>query len=143
LKAIRFSEEQYQGLLKRNAKALSAWAPAPKTHKFHAEKTDGYDSKSEARRADELRLLEKNGAIANLKEQVPFVLIDEQRDASGALLERASTLIVDFCYEQDGELVCEDVKGMRAGTAYAIFVLKRKLLLLRHGIRIRETGRRR
>lgn len=52
--------------------------------KYNSKKTvvDGqkFDSKKEARRYQELLLLEKAGAIKNLSRQVKFVLIPSQRD---------------------------------------------------------------
>ena len=50
MKALRLTEEQYAAVLKHNAKAFSDWSPTPKANKFGAEKTEGYDSKLEARR---------------------------------------------------------------------------------------------
>jgi hypothetical protein len=32
------------------------------------------------------------------------------------------------------------VKGYRKGAAYELYVLKRKLLLARYGLRVRESG---
>lgn len=48
----------------------------------------------------------------------------------------------DFVYTQDGETVVEDVKGYRdpASAGYAKYVIKRKLMLYRYGIRVREVG---
>lgn len=43
--------------------------------KYHNAKTKGYDSGREARRAQELRLMEKAGEIRDLREQVAFELI--------------------------------------------------------------------
>lgn len=43
--------------------------------KYHNVKTRGYDSAREARRAGELRLLERAGEIRDLREQVRFELI--------------------------------------------------------------------
>lgn len=48
-----------------------------KTSKYHAVKTNGYDSAREAERARQLHLLQKAGAISDLREQVPFELIPE------------------------------------------------------------------
>lgn len=108
--------------------------------KYHARKTvvDGieFDSRKEAKRWQELRLLEKAGAISELKRQVKFELIPAQKDpVTGKVIERACTYIADFCYVEDGETVTEDTKGFRT-EAYRI---KRKLMLQKYGIRIRET----
>lgn len=108
--------------------------------KYHAKKTvvDGieFDSRKEAKRWQELRMLEKAGAISDLKRQVKYELIPAQKDpATGKVIERACTYIADFCYVEDGETVTEDTKGFRTD-AYRI---KRKLMLQKYGIRIRET----
>jgi hypothetical protein len=105
--------------------------------KYRNVKTNGYASKREAKRAEELKLLEKSGAIRDLREQVPFVLIPKQEG------ERECKYIADFCYYEhqvgdgwEGDvLVVEDAKGYRD----PVYRIKRKLMLKVHGIRIREV----
>ncbi len=58
--------------------------------KYGNRRTNGYASKREASRAQELRLLEKAGKIHNLREQVPFELIPKQDG------ERARKYVADF-----------------------------------------------
>jgi hypothetical protein len=109
-----------------------------------------FDSKKEYRRWRELGLLERAGEITNLRRQVEYILIPEQRGQSaekytrgpkkglckpGELLERKVTYIADFVYEKAGETVVEDCKGMRTKE----YIIKRKLMLYQHGIRIVET----
>ena len=54
----------------------------------------------------------------------------------GRLLEREISYRADFQYiDKDGNLVVEDVKGMRTKE----YVLKRKMMLYFHGIRITEV----
>jgi hypothetical protein len=99
--------------------------------KYGNKKTDGYDSKREATRAAELKLLEKIGVITNLQEQVRYEVIPKQEG------ERAAHYIADFVYMQpSGTLVAEDVKGFRTPD----YILKRKLMKLVHGITIREVA---
>ena len=121
-----------------------------KKNKYHAQKitVDGqkFDSKAEFRRWQELKFLEASGAICNLQRQVEYVLIREQREPvegkkGGRVVERKCSYIADFAYEKDGELVVEDVKGCRRGAAYDLFVVKRKLMLERYGIKIREVNK--
>lgn len=88
-----------------------------------------FDSQKEAARWQELRLLERGGLITDLRLQVPFELIPKQPG------ERAVNYIADFVYTENGETVVEDAKGVRTQA----YVLKRKLMLERHGIRIREV----
>lgn len=99
-----------------------------------------YDSKKEYRRHAELLLLEKSGAISDLKRQVRFELIPSQHDRSSKkVIERPLTYVADFVYTENGKTVVEDVKGFKRSTAYAVFAIKRKLMLYVHGIRVREV----
>lgn len=113
-----------------------------------------FDSKAEFIRWCELRILERAGKITDLQRQVKFELIPAQREEStevykagpqkglpkpGPVLEKACTYVADFTYYQDGEYIAEDVKGCKKGAAYDLFVIKRKLMLLVHKIRIKET----
>ena len=103
-----------------------------------------FDSKKEYRRYCELKLLERAGVISDLELQKPFMLIPAQYEgkadkpgkASKTLLERAVTYKADFVYTQDGKTVVEDVKG---GVRTKEYILKRKLMLYLHGIRIKEV----
>lgn len=152
-----------QKLREADVKKIVQTEQKKKENKLHAQKTDGYDSKKEAKRADELRWMEQTGAIKNLQEQKKFVLIPaiyrtesgklvkdyeskpkrELEDKYGKLelLEREAAYVADFVYEQDGETVVEDVKGYRnpSSAPYRVFVLKRKLMLQEWGIRVREV----
>lgn len=95
-----------------------------------------YDSKKEMRRHQELLLMEQAGEIKDLQTQVKFELIPAQR-VDGKVVERAVTYIADFVYTKDGHVIVEDTKNpyLRKEPRY---VIKRKLLLWVHGIRIRE-----
>ena len=96
-----------------------------------------FDSMKEAARYQELKLLERCGEIRELKRQVAFVVIPAQYDESGKLLEREVKYIADFTYIEKGSLVrtVEDVKGLKTD----VYKLKRKLMLYRNGIRIKEV----
>lgn len=115
-----------------------------------------FDSRKEANRFQELRMLERAGKIKALERQVKYVLIPTQREASfevyksgpnkgrrktGKVIEHECNYVADFVYTQDGETVVEDVKGYRdpSSAAYAKFVIKRKLMLERYGIRVKEV----
>lgn len=74
------------------------------------------------------------GVISDLKMQVPFELIPSQK-RDGKTVERPVKYIADFVYTQDGETIVEDAKGMRTKE----YIIKRKLMLMRYGIRIREV----
>lgn len=107
--------------------------------KYNARKIiiDGlqFDSRKEANRYAELSLLEKAGKISGLKTQVKFELIPKQDG------ERACNYIADFVYTdaETGKKIVEDVKGYRKGQAYAVFTIKRKLMLWVHGIKVKEV----
>lgn len=106
--------------------------------KYHSRKVtvDGvtFDSRKEARRYSELLLLERAGAIQNLQRQVKYELIPSQR-IDGKVVERPCSYKADFVYEKNGEKVVEDVKGMRTKE----YIIKRKLMLKEHSIRIKEV----
>ena len=108
--------------------------------KYNAQKTtvDGitYDSRKEAQRAQELRLMLKAGIISNLREQVPYELIPAQKNEYGKVAERAVIYKADFVYDDEkGKTVVEDTKGARTKE----YIIKRKLMLYEYGIRIREV----
>lgn len=135
---------------------MTVWRNVPGTSsKYHSEKVrtpegDVFDSRKEYRRFTELFLLQKAGEIRGLQRQVPFLLVPDHREPDttgprggkkpGRILERKVEYFADFVYEEhkpDGtwERVVEDCKGMRT----ADYIIKRKLMLHVHGIRLRET----
>ena len=123
--------------------------------KYHSQKVktpDGeiFDSRKEYRRFSDLILLQKAGEIRGLQRQIPFLLVPEHREPDttgprggvkpGRILERKVEYFADFVYEErqpDGtwKQVVEDCKGMRT----ADYIIKRKLMLHVHGIRLKET----
>lgn len=118
-------------------------------NKYHSEKitVDGetFDSKKEFRRWQELQLLEKAGQITDLRRQVLFELVPASREKPtigprggvrpGKVIEKPVNYIADFVYYKGGERIVEDTKGVRT----ADYIIKRKLMLYMHGIRISET----
>lgn len=96
-----------------------------------------FDSRKEANRWDELFLLQRGRIIKDLERQVKFELIPAQKDENGKMIERAVTYIADFVYTDlnTGERIVEDTKGMRTKE----YILKRKMMLYFHGIRIKEV----
>lgn len=117
--------------------------------KYHNRKIcvngERFDSVKEFDRWKELLLLEEHGGITDLRRQVKFTLIPAQREGEtitargiqrpGKVIERECFYVADFVYEQDGQTVVEDVKGMKTDT----YLLKRKMLLYFYGIRIKES----
>lgn len=97
-----------------------------------------FDSVHEFSRWQELKLMQKAGEIYDLQRQVPFVLIPTQKDElTGKVLERECKYIADFVYRscKNGRIVVEDAKGAKT----EVYKLKKKIMLYRHGIRIREV----
>lgn len=105
-------------------------------NKYGAVRTGGHGSKKEHNRACTLQLMQRAGMISELREQVPFELIPAATDSAGHTIERACRYVADFVYRlPSGELVVEDAKGVRTD----VYRIKRKLMLWRYGILIKET----
>ena len=90
-----------------------------------------HDSRKEANRWCELKLLERAGKISGLQRQVKFELIPKQDG------ERAVVYVADFMYTEDNKFVVEDVKS-EATKKKESYIIKRKLMLYVHGIKIKE-----
>ena len=117
--------------------------------KYHSKKVirDGitFDSVKEYKRYCDLLLLERAGSISDLKRQVEYVLIPAQREPDtvgvrggiikGKVIEQKCSYVADFVYTENGKTVVEDTKGFRTKD----YILKRKMMLYFHGIRIREV----
>lgn len=121
-------------------------------NKLNAKKTDGYASKHEARRAWELKMLQRAGKISNLREQVKYVLVPaiwkeiprmgkrgQALKPKRVCVQRELSYIADFCYIKDGQEIVEDAKGYRGGATYRIFVNKKKLMRQIYGIEVKEV----
>lgn len=118
--------------------------------KYHNEKVivDGiaFASRKESRRYEELKLLQRAGKISSLELQKKYELIPAQYEADikgirsgikkGKLIERSVNYIADFVYtdNETGKIVVEDTKGVRTPE----FIIKRKLMLYRYNIRVKE-----
>lgn len=77
-----------------------------------------------------MKLMERAGEIIDLKRQVKYELIPAQEG------ERACNYIADFVYkDKKGNIIAEDAKGCRTKE----YIIKRKMMLWRYGIRIAEV----
>lgn len=123
--------------------SVATYRDAPKLRgqrKYANEPTtlDGirFDSKAEARRWGDLRLLERAGQVADVRRQVRYVLVPKTARPSGGF-ERETAYIADFVYvdAKSGRTVIEDVKG----AVTPEYRLKRKLMLWVHGLEVLET----
>ena len=107
-----------------------------------------FDSRKEARRYQELLLLQRAGVIRDLKMQVKYVLIPAQYEVyerygkngqrlkdGEKLIEKECAYFADFVYEENGNTVVEDTKGVKTKD----YIIKRKLMLYIHGIRVKEV----
>ena len=123
--------------------ALSA--PAKK-NKYGAKRVGEHASKKEHNRANQLKLWQRAGLISNLREQVPFELIPAQYGECGTdlkgkpvrvCIEKSCKYIADFVYtdNETGQTIVEDTKGVCTKE----YIIKRKLMLYLHGIRIKEV----
>lgn len=111
-----------------------------------------HDSQAEAMRWSQLCLMNRAGSIKDLRRQVDYELLPAQRERStevyragprkgepkpGKVIEKRVVYRADFVYTDTttGETVVEDVKGMKTKD----YIIKRKLMLYFHGIRIVEV----
>jgi len=146
MSAIRMSAEDYERLQSRFKPGVVPVAKkaerkaGQRRNKYGAERTvvDGieFDSKAEAKRYLQLKAMERAGEISGLEIQVRFELIPAQ-EIDGRK-ERPVFYVADFRYTtKAGEVVVEDTKS--APTKTKEYVLKRKLMMQRYGIVIREV----
>lgn len=94
----------------------------------------GFDSKREARRYDELSMLQSVGKISGLRRQVRFPM-----DMNG---QRICTYIADFTYYDlvEQKDVVEDSKNSYLAKHDRTFSLKRKLMKALYNIEIKVTA---
>ena len=125
--------------------------------KYHSRKVirDGetFDSIKEYRRFCELSLLVRAGAITELKRQVEFELLPAQFEdiPTGEIyrqgerkgqpkykrvcVEKSVKYVADFVYKENGKYIVEDTKGFKTKD----YILKRKMMLYFHNIKIKEV----
>lgn len=134
---LRWTEEQLAAAVKAGRKGnvgprtqaeRKADLPPPKYRNRKTETEHGkFDSAKEAQRYAELVLLERAGAIAKLRRQVPFALV-----VAGVYIGK---YVADMVYKEGEKLVVEDVKGFKT----EVYRLKRLLMLACHSIEVKET----
>lgn len=94
-----------------------------------------FDSRAESRRYQELKLLLLAGEISDLRVHPRYLLDDKFTDASG-VKHRAIYYEGDFEYTENGQTICEDVKGKNRRTdmfvTTAVFRLKAKMFAGRY-----------
>ena len=96
-----------------------------------------FDSMAEADRYKILRVMEKTGKISGLECHPRWEIIPQQQ-VDGHRNFHAAHYTADFkYYDQDGQLVVEDVKSEYTRQAED-YRLRRKLMYLMHGIYVEE-----
>ena len=118
-------------------------------NKYHNQKSGGFDSRKEERRFMELLMMQRAGHISELQTQVKYELIPSQYESyerygkdgkrlkdGQKLIERGVSYVADFVYKDStGKTVVEDTKGVKTKD----YIIKRKLMLYIHGIKIKEV----
>lgn len=107
-----------------------------------------FDSRQEARRYRELALLQRAGEISELELQKEFELVPAQYETfprygkkgqrikdGKRCIEKPVKYKADFVYKENGLYIVEDAKGVRTKE----YIIKRKLMLYVHGIKIKEV----
>lgn len=89
-----------------------------------------FDSTKEAKRWQELKLLERGGVISELERQIKFPF-----KINGELI---CTYICDFSYVENGRHIIEDVKSSYTAKL-PVYRIKKKLLKAIYGLEIIET----
>lgn len=120
---INWSEEEFKKYVKTNSSSNKK-----RKSKYRAEKMelDGilFDSKKEAERYSELKMLERANLITNLELQPKF-LLQEKFEYNGKVIRKIE-YIADFKYiDEKGNTVVEDVKGLKTD----VYNIKKKLFL--------------
>lgn len=111
--------EQYREILKKQSNTRGNELTTDDGHTF--------DSKAEAKRYGELKLMVQAGAISDLVIHPVYELQTAFRDATGSR-HRSIRYEGDFGYTEAGRAVVEDVKGHRT----EVFKLKEKLFRFRY-----------
>lgn len=126
-------ERNYEKRMNQETISLVDYHRLTKPHKYGSKKTevDGvwFDSKKEADRYRQLKVLERCAHIKNLNLQPAFPLIVNET--------LISTYVADFSYfdMRTKEATVEDTKGLKT----PVYRLKKKLFEALYGRRILET----
>lgn len=101
-----------------------------------------FDSKLEAKRYGELKLLQRAKQIKDLKWQVPYQLyalgFSDGFPYGAGIAEYVADFVYDEVRGKEWVKVVEDVKSKATKTP--LYRLKKKMMLANYGIEIRETS---
>lgn len=94
-----------------------------------------FDSMHEARRWQQLKLLERAGKISLLERQVPYELAPSVKLVNEKRARPAIRCVIDFRYfsAEEARIVIEDAKGLETPVSR----IKRHLMKSVHGIDVR------
>lgn len=143
------TEDDINEIISKNTKVLTGKIRNKPVHatkimnnqiksKYGAKKTEEngivFDSKKEAKRYQQLKLLERGGLIHDLELQVEFELQPSFEIAGEKRLP--IKYIADFVYsDNSGNMIVEDVKGMKTD----VYKLKKKLFEYKYSTKIKEV----
>ena len=137
------------GLRKRFTTRASAQAFCDENNLDFKDCAEIFDSQKELDRWEMLQIMEQRGEISELQRQVPYVLIPSQyikvwktvrkkEVLKDKRVEAPITYKADFQYRlPGGKLIVEDVKSA-VTRRLPEYVMKRKLMLWIHGIKLTE-----
>ena len=92
-----------------------------------------FDSKKEAKRYGELRLLERAKKIKKLELQPKFEIVPKVKHGDFRAMS-ARHYIADFMYEDlNGDIIVEDVKGYKTD----MYRLKKQIFLSKYGDKVK------
>ena len=129
---IRATTQQIEDLIAMSNANANQPLPVRKVakSKYRAVPVDvngkNFDSKAEAERYAVLEIMQRTGAIRDLRQHPVYKIV-----VNDVLICKYEG---DSVYVENGELVVEDVKGMKT----PVYRLKKKLMLAVWGIKIRE-----
>ena len=96
-----------------------------------------FDSRKEARRYTELKLLVRVGEISELELQKSFVLAESVKFNNEPRAKPAIRYVADFAYMENGVMIVEDVKS-KATKSLPVYRMKKHLMKSIHDIEIQE-----
>lgn len=138
---MRWSEEEYEAFKRNKQSGNKKNIVKKKQNKYRNIKTEidgiNFDSKGEARRYQELKLLEKAGEISDLELQPKFELQPTFRKNN--VTHRSINYIADFKYKDKmGNIIVEDFKGKKT----QVFRIKEKMFeYVYPDLHLKITGR--
>lgn len=123
---LRMSAKDFQAYVRNEGNKHNQ---AKIENKYHAKKTNGFDSKKEYKRYCQLKAWQAQGIISGLETQKRFILVEKFEYRGLKMLP--VTWIADFYYFNGQEWVAEDVKSpvTRKKPEY---VIKKKLFMLKY-----------